>query len=194
MLGGVRITNTFSTLRITFSANWKCKVLQSSLPGILPPSPSHRRLCEINSPHMRQLPSMQSNSWEKSTESKYPHRTLLTFYKLTLFTILFGYITLFTWNCVRLFIVYACKCLHSVCACVCVISSWWLCTCFHMRIVKLSWKVSSQLNLNRKLINMASNSDKIKMSRLLKLAKKFNCFYLSGKNKVINQQFSVVHC
>lgn len=28
---------------------------------------------------------------------------------------------------------------------------------------------------------MASDSDKIKMSRLLKLAKKFNCFYLAGK-------------
>lgn len=27
---------------------------------------------------------------------------------------------------------------------------------------------------------MAADSDKIKMSRLLKLAKKFNCFYLSG--------------
>lgn len=28
---------------------------------------------------------------------------------------------------------------------------------------------------------MASDSDKIKMSRLLKLARKFNCFYLTGK-------------
>lgn len=32
---------------------------------------------------------------------------------------------------------------------------------------------------------MASNSDNNNMSRLLKLAKKFNCFYVSGKQKLI---------
>lgn len=32
---------------------------------------------------------------------------------------------------------------------------------------------------------MAADSDKNKMSRLLNLARKFNCFYLSGKMKKI---------
>lgn len=31
---------------------------------------------------------------------------------------------------------------------------------------------------------MAADTDKNKMSRLLNLARKFNCFYLSGNNKL----------
>lgn len=34
---------------------------------------------------------------------------------------------------------------------------------------------------NSKIVNMAADSDRMKMSRLLNLAKKFNCFYLSGE-------------
>lgn len=34
---------------------------------------------------------------------------------------------------------------------------------------------------NSEIVNMAADSDRMKMSRLLNLAKKFNCFYLSGE-------------
>lgn len=39
---------------------------------------------------------------------------------------------------------------------------------------------------------MAADSDKCKMSRLLNLARKFNCFYLSGKKCIKNNASSVL--
>lgn len=65
----------------------------------------------------------------------------------------------------------------------------------HVQTVRLLFE--NQYSQNRSIINMASDSDKLKMSRLLNLAKRFNCFLLTGKWLTIYQKSwinSMVKC